>query len=173
MLVCINILAIAAKPTQETPFDTLVNRLTKNFYGMHCMSEVIFEVDVAAGDFGYDLELCEDPYTVDDYRDILDTKETINRITDRLLAVNALDCDNHQYLPDWNGSTIPTPECLKKFKKHLSKMDYVINETITEIETADENNICALMAMSKYVVKLNNFTTYLQVCGELAEIFDK
>ncbi|KAI9589182.1 uncharacterized protein LOC119642177 [Glossina fuscipes] len=173
VLICINILAIGAKPMQQTPFDELVNNAIKNFYGMHCVSEVIVDVSAAAGDFAYDLELCEDPYTVDDFTDILDTKDVINRITDRLLVVNELDCDNHQYLPDWNGSTIPSRECLTKFKKHLNKMNFVIEETINEILVAGESNVCALMAMGKYVIKLDNFTGLLQACAEVAEKFNK
>ncbi|KAI9589183.1 hypothetical protein GQX74_007352 [Glossina fuscipes] len=160
MLISINLLAING--------EEKVDPGKQNFLGLHCVSEVIPDIQDAIGDLIMDLELCDDPNTMNDYMDIVYKADDIARLTTKLLRAHD-QCKDTASLSQVYGLLRPSKYCLYKFKKQLYKTDEAFEEISIDIQNAKKDNSCAIAALNQFVTSLKNAKERILSCPGVSQ----
>lgn len=168
MLICINLLNINADP-DELDLNVLIDIINQNTWGLRCVTEMILEIEDAAGDFTNDLTLCDGSNATNDHLHIVHLANDIATQTSKLLNVNDEVCKNPISIPGWDGSLKPSELCVETFTEELLKMNELFEEILREIKKTTPIDICPILAMSKFAVSVQNFDEYMLTCSGVSQ----
>uniref|UniRef100_A0A1A9ZB01 Uncharacterized protein n=1 Tax=Glossina pallidipes TaxID=7398 RepID=A0A1A9ZB01_GLOPL len=168
MLICIKLLTINADP-DELDLNLLLDIINQNTWGLRCVTEMILEIEDAAGDFTHDLTICDGSNATDDHLHIVQLANDLATLTSKLLNVNDEVCKNPVSMPGWDGSLKPSELCVETFTEELLKISELFEEILRQINRTTPIDICPILAMSKFAVSVQNFDEYMLTCSGVSQ----
>lgn len=158
---------IVALASAKASLTTNVASSVKSLAGINCLVETAFNMENAAKDFSYDIEVCKVD-VADEISTILDNAAGITEITGKIIDVNDGICANAAYNESTDAGNKPPKRCSNLMKTHLGSLNTAITTAQSSLAKLSKiKDSCSRTAASSFKSQLSIFTGSVKECSSL------
>lgn len=162
------VLATALETTwSQSTFDQSVTDSTQNLFGINCIADAVYNLEDAAGEFLYKIQSCGQDAVSSALvvsADISDLSTTTNI----LINTNDNTCNNAAYA-DEDARRLPSGDCVSNIRTMMDRLHKNTKQTVLDIDAITNINACGKMALTTYKLAVQNFDSFITVCGNVAK----
>ena len=151
----------------KASLKTDIANSVKTLAGINCLVETAFNVENAANDFSYDIEVCNAD-VADEISTILDNAAAITEITGKIIDVNDGICGNAAYNESTDADTIPPKRCSNLIKTHFDNLKNAVTtaqDSLSNLSKIEDS--CSRTAASSFKSQLSIFAGSVKECSSL------